>query len=311
MTVQPQEQLTTEQVVEAYRTYRRAAVDAMLRTIRAEWAAVRAGTAVADWLAGPALRVFAAIALTQEMLSASSVAFVEDVLDTQGVRAVVPPLVPDAFAGYSQDSGVDLRRVLFTAPDRVDLLRRSGLSDDEALARGLGFLGMVATTETSDAVRSADKVATVAATPTDNTPRTKIGWVRVLTPPSCSRCAILAGRFYRWSSGFERHPNCDCIHLPATVAAAKGLIVDPQAYFESLTPSERTQLFGKANSAAIAAGADMNRVVNAATRGKVRIAADGTRWVNGRRSVWQLIKDSAGDRDEAVRLLTQAGYIRA
>ena len=30
----------------------------------------------------------------------------------------------------------------------------------------------------------------------------EIGHIRTLIPPSCSRCAILAGRFYRWSDGF-------------------------------------------------------------------------------------------------------------
>src|SRR5690348_18342012 len=37
----------------------------------------------------------------------------------------------------------------------------------------------------------------------------------LLNPPSCQRCAILAGRWYRWSQGFLRHPRCDCVNLPA------------------------------------------------------------------------------------------------
>ena len=42
------------------------------------------------------------------------------------------------------------------------------------------------------------------------------GYVRVVAPPACSRCIILAGKWFRWNEGFQRHPNCDCIHLPAT-----------------------------------------------------------------------------------------------
>ena len=54
----------------------------------------------------------------------------------------------------------------------------------------------------SDAGRSAESVATAA--------RPNVGYVRFLSPPSCARCAILAGRVYRYSQGFQRHPGCDC-----------------------------------------------------------------------------------------------------
>src|SRR5690606_23965723 len=33
-------------------------------------------------------------------------------------------------------------------------------------------------------------------------------YVRMLTPPSCSRCTVLAGRWYRKNAGFARHPGC-------------------------------------------------------------------------------------------------------
>jgi hypothetical protein len=42
------------------------------------------------------------------------------------------------------------------------------------------------------------------------------GYVRSLNPPSCSRCAVLAGRVYRYSTGFQRHPRCDCLMTPTT-----------------------------------------------------------------------------------------------
>jgi hypothetical protein len=99
--------------------------------------------------------------------------------------------------------------------------------------------------------------------------------------------------------------------VPATVAAVGTLATDPRAYFEALSPAERTRLFGKAVSEAIDAGADINRVVNAATKGKVSIAGDGTRSKGGKPTPWQLIKDAAGDRAEAARLLARFGYIRA
>lgn len=125
------------------------------------------------------------------------------------------------------------------------------------------------------------------------------GYVRMLNPPSCSRCAVLAGKFYRWNTGFERHPGCDCRHIPSVEALAGDLTTDPQAYFESLpTASEvaerypnlsvkmrreagiysQEDVFTKAGAQAIRDGADVTRVVNA--RRGMSTAARGT---SGRR----------------------------
>lgn len=83
----------------------------------------------------------------------------------------------------------------------------------------------------------------------------EVGNIRVLTPPSCSRCAVLAGRWYRWSDGFQRHPKCDCQMLPGTQAAAKW---DPHAAYER---GEITDLT-KGQRQAIDDGADIAQVVN-------------------------------------------------
>ena len=89
------------------------------------------------------------------------------------------------------------------------------------------------------------------------------GYVRMLNPPSCSRCAILAGRFYRWNDGFLRHPKCDCRHIPSTEALSGDLRLDPNAYFESLAPAEQSRIFTNAGAKAIRDGADIGQVVNA------------------------------------------------
>ena len=47
-----------------------------------------------------------------------------------------------------------------------------------------------------------------AAQLTDVTTRPHVRHVRHLNLPSCSRCAVLAGRVYRYSEGFRRHPGC-------------------------------------------------------------------------------------------------------
>ncbi|MBK6887020.1 MAG: hypothetical protein IPH03_11745 [Tetrasphaera sp.] len=41
------------------------------------------------------------------------------------------------------------------------------------------------------------------------------GYIRVLSPPSCDRCSVLGGKWFKWNTGFARHPGCDCKHVPA------------------------------------------------------------------------------------------------
>lgn len=89
------------------------------------------------------------------------------------------------------------------------------------------------------------------------------GWVRMLTPPSCLTCAVLAGRFYLWNAGFERHPGCDCVHIPASEASSTDLRTNPNTYFDSLSEAEQNRIFTNAGARAIRDGADMYQVVGA------------------------------------------------
>lgn len=51
------------------------------------------------------------------------------------------------------------------------------------------------------------------------------GYTRMLNAPSCSRCVILAGRYFKWNQGFQRHPRCIpagvTVSLPGLEAATK------------------------------------------------------------------------------------------
>src|SRR5690606_26165994 len=107
---------------------------------------------------------------------------------------------------------------------------------------------MLAKTTVADAGRGAAGV--------DIASRRGVGFVRHLNPPSCSRCSILAGRFYRWNAGFLRHPGCDCIHVAATDKAMRGghlegLIHDPYEYFNGLSESEQNRLYTESGAQAI------------------------------------------------------------
>lgn len=174
-------------------------------------------------------------------------------------------------------------------------------------------------------------------------------YVRVLVPPSCDRCTILAGRIYRDLDGFARHPKCDCQHWPVgseEEARRAGLILDPQEAFEKgLIGGYRTQKDGTtkfesslsiADAQAITDGADITAVVNAKRGGgrrpkgmtntitaeifgrTVKATLEGTT----KRAEWrrkhpglpirlrpESIYEHAKDRDDAIRLLRLYGYL--
>lgn len=106
---------------------------------------------------------------------------------------------------------------------------------------------------TQDAARAAQHVAVVA--------RPHIAYVRHLNLPSCSRCVVLAGRVYRYSEGFLRHPGDDCIMVPTTIAN-DDLIYDPV----QLARDGQVRGLSRADMAALDKGADFNKLVNTKQR---------------------------------------------
>ena len=181
-------------------------------------------------------------------------------LAQQGVY--VPPLEltdPRAFAGYASD-GRTLSGLLYSPATTAKAAISAGAAPVAALKYGQGALDRILSTVVSDAGRQAAGADVVQ--------RTGVGYVRMLNPPSCSRCAILAGRFYRWNAGFQRHPSCDCVHVASMAGSTQaardeGLVDDPYAYFESLDEAEQDRVFTQAGAQAIRDGADVSQVVNA------------------------------------------------
>lgn len=199
------------------------------------------------------------------------------------------------------------------------------------------WFGLMVATQLKDVARMAAGTAMVA--------RPNVGgYTRMLNPPSCSRCAVLAGKFFRWNAGFDRHPGCDCIHVPtrsAEAAASEGLLLDQSAYFDSLSPAEQDRTFTKAGAQAIRDGADMGQVVNARrgmapaqiggrdvllttegttrrglayrglTRGADTDVRTGGRYrrANRPRLMPETIYAAAPSREEALRLLRLHGYL--
>lgn len=145
-----------------------------------------------------------------------------------------------------------------------------------------------------DAARAAESVAVAV--------RPDIYHVRYVNPPCCARCAILAGRVYRWSTGFERHPGCDCSLVPTTVASSYAQ--NP----EQLVADGLVRGLSKADTKALADGADLNRLVNVRSR-KAGLLEAGHALTRGGRPTPAGIYRLASDRDQALDLLQRYGYI--
>lgn len=143
-----------------------------------------------------------------------------------------------------------------------------------------------------------------AAQGVDVATRPRVRFVRHLNLPSCSRCAVLAGRVYRYSEGFQRHPNCDCVMIPTTVAAPD-LTYDP----EQLARDGLVRGLSKADLQALEDGADFNQVVNVRLK-KAGLRDAGEVLDRAGRPTPVGIYRSTGSREHAVDLLRRHGYIR-
>lgn len=240
-------------------------------------------------------------------------------------------VAPAAFVGAAGD-GRPVATLIYGGVTTAKQASAAGAPAPVALDQGGRWLDMAVQTLIADTARAAVSVG-ITARPVVT------GYVRMLQPPSCSRCAILAGRVYRWSTGFQRHPRCDCRMVPSTKDIESDLTTDPKAYFESLSTREQDRIFTNAGARAIRDGADMGRVVNA-RRGMEKAASgrlqrrevngqmvyttttgpqprpparrlSGGRYVSQRtpRLMPESIYELATDREDAIRLLRLHRYL--
>lgn len=184
----------------------RIAKAAALGAVR-EWRRLDAKNLNLGWLA-VALRLLAILTGAQRRAADGAQSYLARVLAAQG--ATPSPgyrLLPDAFGGVASD-GRGLETLLYSPVVRARQLMSQGVSISDAMTRAESDLVMIARTQVQDAGR----MATQAAMAADPAVR---GWIRVVHLPACPRCIILAGRWYRWSAGFQRHPNLLRLHPAA------------------------------------------------------------------------------------------------
>jgi hypothetical protein len=196
------------------------------------------------------------------------------------------------------------------------VLSEQGISSDvdgrpvvESLLTGSATVGLLEKTETDKAfdrlVLSLIQDAGRTAQSVDLATRSAVtGYVRSLRAPSCSRCAILAGRVYRYSQGFQRHPRCDCLMTPTNEVVGRDLVTDPT---DMLRNGQVTGL-SKADMQALSDGADPGQVVNVRSKAAGLTVGSSVVARAGRPTPFGIYR-TASDKAEALTLLRRFGYV--
>lgn len=281
-----------------------------LRVALAAWGEVAPGAISETW---EPLLPTVTVAVTSAQISAaeSSLVSSRDMAVKTGQYRLPRAFVdPDSVAGESSDGG-DLEAALYVPAIRAKQAISAGAAPAPAMKAVQSEFRMLVGSLVADSGR---KAATAL-----NATRFTGGYVRMLNPPSCSRCAILAGRWFRWNDGFQRHPQCDCVHIPAKSgdwARDEGFVSDPYEYFESLSEADQARLFGKSNARAIRDGADIFQVENAkrgmSIDGQTTTASTSRRGIyrgRGARLTPDAIYRTAGTRTNALKMLEEYGYV--
>ncbi|MEV5138436.1 hypothetical protein AB0K71_05760 [Streptomyces syringium] len=248
------EELAAQYYVAQARHARRAA-----DRVQALWAELDRRDLTGSWeaLVGP--QVVRAVAQGQFAAASGADEYVDAVSEADDV-------VPDragrtralAFAGRAAD-GRPLESLLYLPVITTKRSLAAGADDVEAMMTGLNQLLRIAASEVADAGRSAAGVSIAGQ-------RTINGYIRVVNAPACARCIILAGVEYGWNRGFQRHPKCDCVHMPARLLARGRLhagATNARQYFDGLSRTEQNRVFTAAGAQAIRDGAKISQVVNA------------------------------------------------
>jgi hypothetical protein len=232
------------------------------------WAAVDRGNIARSWQQMLPEAVTVA-ARAQALAADASGGYLDTILREYGLPAEAEGRVRATSLAAVASDGRPLDSLIYQpAITALQTIQRGG-TVTQAMAAGAFATDLIVRTQVADAGRVADGVALVAE------PNLH-GYVRMLNLPSCSRCIILAGKFFEWNAGFERHPACDCVHVPAPEDNLDDLRTNPKKLFESMTEAEQNKTFTIAGAQAIRDGADMNQVVNV-RRGAAGLAPAGGR----------------------------------
>jgi hypothetical protein len=239
--------------------------------------------------------LLAVLFAAQERVADGALAYIPEVLG-ESAEAPLYESAGSRFVGVAGD-GLPVASMAYGAVIHAKQGVAAGLEPGVALARAGQFLNLAAGTMLSDTGRAAEKVAGGAH-------RVRL-WTRMLNPPSCGRCVVLAGKTTSHSTAFLRHPGCDCRNVPSTEDTGDDARTDPHAYLSDLSEAEQDKVLGsKANGQAFRDGADMNQLINAYRKaGAVKTAQ-----VNGR--LVKFTREGTTRRGHAYWQMSQAGYVK-
>lgn len=301
----------------------------VVEAVQALWSDVTPDRIIAALQGEVGRQILEAVINGQLSVAAGAQAFVTSAMLVQGAGVTADTVLnPGALAGLAAD-GRPLATLLFVPAVTTANALALGMPAAAAATLGLNQLAMLTATTIADASRTATQVAMTAE-------RRCVSYVRVVKLPACSRCIVLASRQYSYSTGFKRHPRCDCGMEPMSDAewrASNG----PEDLYRQMSPEERRKRFGAAAVDAIDKGADLGQLVNArrgmatTTTGK-QVTREGTtkrgiagkalnagfqkekgkRYMRSREARLmpeQILRQAHGDRDLQIALLKKHGYI--
>lgn len=277
--------------------------------------------------------ILAAVVAGQLTAAQGAQAFVAQAMAERAAAArLAADVQPEAFANIASD-GRPLSTLLFQPAITTFTAWQAGGNAQTALLAGMNQMARMVSLQVTDASRAATQTAMV-------THRRCIAYVRVVKLPACGRCIILAGKQYSYSTGFQRHPKCDCGMDPIDIERWDD-VPSPEKLVAQMSPQEQRRRLGAAAVDALANGADLAQVVNArrgmqtmtaygrkvqaTTEGSTvrgiagkRLARDngaeklpGQRYSRSRtpRLMPEEILRLADDREHQLRLLRKHGYI--
>lgn len=242
-----------EEIARAHQQRQKSIILSLIAAILGLWRRLDRDRLTESWQAGIGPSMVETMAQAQLQAAALAPAYLRDLAAAQGVTRGPLEVVPGALSGVASD-GRPLESLLYQPIIQFKRLLSDGVTPEEAMRRATAHLAMIAATQAADAGRGAVE-AGMAAT------REWVQYVRVVNLPACSRCIILAGRVYSHSTGFQRHPSCDCGMMPVT--GDDVAVPSPRDLFDQMSQEEQDRRFGKAGAEAIRLGGDMGQIVNA------------------------------------------------
>jgi hypothetical protein len=232
-----------------------ALAQAVVARVESIWSGLAAENILASLQGDQGAAILDAVVAGQLTAAQGAQAFVAQAMAERGAAArMAAEVAPESLAGIASD-GRPLSTLLFNPAITTFTTLAAGADPRTALLAGMNQMARMVATQISDTSRAATQVSMA-------THRRCIAYVRVVKLPACGRCIILAGKQYSYSTGFQRHPKCDCGMDPIDIERW-GDVPSPEDLVAQMSPEEQRRRLGAAAVDALAKGADLAQVVNA------------------------------------------------